>query len=208
MSPKPIHKKRILRRAFTLIEMLIVASLLSVTGLAVYNAIANGLRVWEYSRRYSAEEDVAVFLEKISVDLQNVYLFSQIEFQGKAEKIFIPTIVKVAADSATPDRNRIIEQIGAVEYFYQKGKKTIYRRQGNYSQALKSNKKLESRPLAGSIEGMRFTYLFLEEGKVKPKKTASVQIPLSVVVDVDFLEVGGHIRHIQRVINIPLGRKR
>lgn len=76
------------RRAFTLIEMLIVASLLSVTGLAVYHAIANGVRVWEYSRRYSSQEDAVIFFEKITADLQNAYQYSLISFDGKAQNYF------------------------------------------------------------------------------------------------------------------------
>ncbi len=208
MSPIPLQNKRFFRRAFTLIEMLIVASLLSVTGLAVYNAIANGLRVWEYSRRYSAEEDVAIFFEKISGDLHNTYAYSLIEFEGKADKIFIPTIVRMPADLKTPDKNHIIQQMGAVEYFFQKGKKTIYRRQSNYSQALKTKKKFQAQSLATSVEGLRFIYFFFEDGKIKPKKAVSKQIPVSVLVEVDFAEVGGNIRHLQRIINIPMGQEK
>ncbi len=193
------------KRAFTLIEMLLVASLLSVTGLAVYHAIANGLRVWEYSRRYSAEEDAAIFFEKINSDLQNAYRYSQISFEGKADKIFIPTVVRVMADSNTADKGQMIEQMGAAEYFYQKGKKTIYRRISNYSQALKAKHKLQAQPVATSIEGLRFTYFFLEDGKLKPKKSVSKDLPKSVQVEIDFAEVGGNIRHLQRLINIPVG---
>ncbi len=202
------RRKNFSRQAFTLIEMLLVASLLSVTGLAVYHAIANGLRVWEYSRRYSAEEDVAIFFEKISGDLQNVYQYSLIQFEGKAEKIFIPTIVRMPADAKTQDKGRMIEQMGACEYFFQKGKKTIYRRQRNYSQALKTKQKFEPVPLAASVESLHFTYFFLEDGKIKPKKSVSKEIPLSVLVEVDFAEVGGNVRHLQRMINIPVGNRK
>ncbi len=202
------HNKKFPCQAFTLIEMLIVVSLLSVTGLAVYNAIANGLRVWEYSRRYSAEEDVAIFFEKISGDLQNTYAYSLIEFEGKADKIFIPTIVRMPADLKTPDKNQMIEQVGALEYFFQKGKKTIYRRQSNYSQALKTKRKLQAQPLATSVEGLRFTYFSFEDDKIKPKKTVSKQIPVSVLIEVDFVEVSGNIRHLQRIVNIPMGREK
>ncbi len=207
MFQVPTCNMKFSRRAFTLIEMLLVASLLSVTGLAVYHAIANGLRVWEYSRRYSSQEDVAIFFEKISSDLQNAYRYSLIPMEGKAQKISIPTIVHMSADKGTPDKDRMIEQMGVVEYFFQKGQKTIYRRPYNYSQALKSKKNFKARPIVSPIEGLRFTYFFLEGDKVKPKKTLSNQVPVCIQVEVDFVEVGGAIRHLQRIINIPVGSK-
>ncbi len=201
-----VCKKKFSRRAFTLIEMLLVASLLSVTGLAVYHAIANGLRVWEYSRRYSSEEDVAIFFEKISSDLHNVYAYSLIPFEGKANQIFIPTIVTMPADKKAMDPDQMVEQIGAVEYFLQKGKKTIYRRQRNYSQALALKKFFDGRALAAPVENLRFTYFVIEGDEIKPRKIVSKRIPVSVQVDVDFTEVGGNIRHLKRIINIPMGR--
>ena len=195
------------RRAFTLIEMLIVASLLSVTGLAVYHAIANGVRVWEYSRRYSSQEDVAIFFEKITVDLQNVYHSSSISFDGTAQKIFIPTIVRMPADQGSPDKGQMIEQVGAAEYYLQSGKKTIYRRQRNYSQALKNKMNVDARALADSVTKLHFSYFVVEDGELKLKKTVADEIPASIQIEVDFVEVGGNVRHLKRMINIPSGVK-
>jgi prepilin-type N-terminal cleavage/methylation domain-containing protein len=195
-------------RAFTLIEMLIVASLLSVTGLAVYHAIANGMRVWEYSRRYSSQEDIAIFFEKITADLQNVYQSSLISFDGKAQNIFIPTIVRMPADQGSPDKGQMIEQMGAAEYYLQAGKRTIYRRQNNYSQALKNKKNIQARALSDSVTRLHFSYFVVEDGELKLKKKLSDEIPASVQIEIDFVEVGGNVRHLQRMINLPSGAKR
>lgn len=196
------------RRAFTLIEMLIVASLLSITGLAVYHAIANGVRVWEYSRRYSSQEDIAIFFEKITADLQNVYHSSLISFDGEPQMIFIPTIVRMPADQGSPDKGQMIEQIGGAEYYLQTGRQTIYRRQRNYSQALKNKKNVEARALAGSVTKLHFSYFVLENGELKLKKKLSDEIPASVQIEIDFVEVSGNVRHLQRMINLPCGAKR
>lgn len=202
--PKISRNPKIPKRAFTLIEMLLVASLLSVTGLAVYHSIATGLRVWEYSRRYSAEEDVAVFFEKLSLDLQNTYRYGGIVFEGKAEKVFIPTIVRTPIDKKISASGDIIEQMGGAEYFLQKGEKSICLRQANYSQALKK-KFFQPRTLAKPIENLKFTYYYYEDGKLSAKKTAANGIPVSILVEIDFVEVTGSIRHLQRMINIPVG---
>ncbi len=193
------------RRSFTLIEMLLVASLLSVTGLAVYHAIANGVRVWEYSRRYSSQQDVAIFLEKIATDLQDTFSFSLIVFEGKTDKIFIPTMVRMLADSKTADQSQMISQMGRVEYYYQKSDKTIYRRQSNYSQSTESKAKVQARSLVIPVEDLRFSYFIKQDGKLKQTKKVSGIIPVSVEVDIDFMEAGGNIRHLKRMINIPVG---
>jgi prepilin-type N-terminal cleavage/methylation domain-containing protein len=191
-------------KAFTLIEMLLVASLLSVTGLAVYHAISDGLRVWEYSRRYSSEEDVAVFFEKLSADLQNTYRYSAIAFDGKENKILIPTIVRTPVDKEISASGDLVEQMGCAEYFLQTGEKAIYRRQANYSQSLKK-KFAPARALAAPVEKLHFKYYGFEDGKLKPKKSVNKEIPVAVMVQIDFREVGGSVRHLQRMINIPIG---
>lgn len=199
-----IRRIKTSHKAFTLIEMLLVASLLSVTGLAVYHAISDGLRIWEYSRRYSSEEDVAVFFEKLTTDLQNIYRYSAISFDGKENKILIPTIVRTPVDKEISGSGDLVEQMGCAEYFLQTGEKAIYRRQANYSQSL--NKKFApARALAVPVEKLHFKYYFVEEGKLKAKKTAAKEIPAAVLIQIDFREVGGSVRHLQRMINIPAG---
>lgn len=184
--------------------MLLVTSLMSVTGLAVYHAISDGMKVWEYSRRYSAEEDVAVFFEKFSLDVQNIYRFGNIVFEGRPDKVSIPTIVRTPIDKKISANGDLIEQLGMAEYFLQKGEKTIYRRQANYSQALKK-KFPPGRALAKPIEKMHFTYYYIEDGELKKKKTVSKDIPAAILVEIDFIEVNGSLRHLQRMINIPIG---
>lgn len=204
-----MSRRRKLRalRAFTLVELLLVTALLSATSLAVYHAIADGIRVWQYSRRFSAEEDVAVFLEKLAEDLQNTYAYSLIKFDGKPDKIIIPTMIRAAADTGRKkDRNTgdLTEQMGAVQYFLQSGKKTIFRRQAVYGQALKE-KFSEARALAAPVARLQFSYIFYKDGEMKVDRTVKGSIPVSVLVDVEFVEVTGKARRIRRLINIPVG---
>ncbi|HSV43921.1 MAG TPA: hypothetical protein VLJ10_05135, partial [Candidatus Bathyarchaeia archaeon] len=70
--------------SFTLIELLLVASLLSLISVSLYQALSNGLRVWQYTRRLSVEEDVMIFLDKLSADLRNSFDYSLFFFdEGK-----------------------------------------------------------------------------------------------------------------------------
>ena len=198
------NNKPLSKTAYTLIEMLLVVSLMGMTGLAVFHAITNGIRVWEYSRRYSAEEDVAIFFEKITADLQNTYRYSQIKFDGRPEKIFIPTIVHVPIDKKSGDKSKeMIDQMGGAEYFFQKGKKTIFRRAANYGQAM-DHKFSEARVLAMPVQSLHFSYIFYEDKEIKVKNSLKGQIPVSIQVDVDFLEVSGRSRRLTRLINLPI----
>jgi len=195
------------RHAFTLFELLLVVSLLSITGLAIYNAISNGLRVWEYSQRFSAEEDVAIFFERLTEDLRNTYSYSLIPFDGKPDKLVIPTVIRAPIDTGKKkDRGNtdMAEQMGAAQYFLQSGKKTIFRRQGVYGQALKQ-KFSEGRALAAPVARLQFSYIFYDKGKQKIEKTSKGKIPASVMVDVEFVEVTGQPRRIKRIIHIPIG---
>lgn len=193
------------RLAFTLIEMILVTSLLSVTGLAVYHAIANGIKIWQYSLRYSAQEDVAVLIEKLTVDLQNTFFYSLIAWEGKPDKILFSTIIRAPADKTSPENGQILDQMGSVEYFYQKGKKTVFRRQSVYGQALKTKKKSEARALASPVESIRFTYYQIEGGKIKAKKSISNSVPFAIQIDVELKEAGGSLAHLTRMIEIPTG---
>ncbi len=200
----PINNRIRKRKAYTLIEMLLVVSLMGMTGLAVYHAIANGIRVWEYSRRYSAEEDVAIFFEKIAADLQNSFSYSQISFDGRPEKIFFPTIVHVPVDKKIAGKsNEMVDQMGGVEYFIQKGKKTIFRRTASYGQAT-DHKFSEARALASPVQSLRFTYIYFVDGERQVKNSLKGSLPVSIQIDVDFLEVGGHVRRFTRMINLPV----
>lgn len=194
-------------RGFTLIEMLLVVSLLGITGIAVYHAISDGLRVWQYSRRFSAEEDVAIFLEKLAADLQNTQQFSLIRFHGKEDKIVIPAIVRVPADKKDKARQgQYLEQLGAVEYSLQKDKRAVRRRQANYSLALKK-RFFEYSVVAAPVERLQFSYYLNDPQRPKPQKVCKDEIPLSVEVSIDFVEVNGGIRNIRRLINIPVAAR-
>lgn len=196
-----------LTAAFTLIEMLLVVALLSTVSLAVYNALANGIRVWEYSRRFSAEEDVAIFLEKLSADLQNTYAYSLVAFDGKPDKLTIPTIVQATVKEGKNKDLNTVRQMGAVQYYWEADKKQISRRQGVYGQAVKQ-KFSESRTLAKSIGKLRFSYILYEKGKPRVEPAIKGRIPAAVLVEFEFAEVTGKSRPVKRLINIPISDER
>ena len=53
-------------KGFTIIETILVASIMSIIALTLYNAIANGLKVWDRAHKFLVEEDIALFLDDVA----------------------------------------------------------------------------------------------------------------------------------------------
>ena len=181
------------QRGFTLLETVLVVSLLSVVSLAVYNAIANGLRVWQRSQQFLLEEDAALFLDKLEYDLQNGLDYSLLAFDGAVRKISFPAVVRTWQDqriagSAQPE---LIEQIGMVQYSYDKIDRTVFRSQANYSQAL-NGKFGEARPLVSPLSGLKFSFLVVSGKETKWQQRAAGQLPRAVKVEIEYQEKNGN----------------
>ena len=84
---------------FTLIEILMVTALLSVIGLSLFSVFNSGISVWQRLTQEVIAEDVNLFFEKISSDLQSTFLFSEISFQGKEDEISFPVILSASSKS-------------------------------------------------------------------------------------------------------------
>jgi len=191
------------RHGMTIIEMLIVVSLVSMISLALYHSLINGLKVWEESRRLIIEEDVAIFLDKLSQDLRNVSQYSKITIEGNEYRFSFPTIVRTQADaySGLP-KDAYVDQLGKVEYYYDILKDSIFRRQANYSQAM--NERFQpSQLLAKSIERFNFRYYYLtRDGKMTSVDVLDV-CPSGVEVEVEFFDKQG-LRVMRKYIDIPV----
>ena len=72
----------------TLIEILLVLSLVSIISIALYKALRNGLQVWERSRYLVVEEDIAIFFDKITQDIKNSYFIQRLDLKGR-KRIFL-----------------------------------------------------------------------------------------------------------------------
>ena len=186
--------------ALTFVEMLLVVSLLSVIAVALYNTFSNGLKVWERANRLVAEEDIAIFLEKLTQDLQSALSFSQIQFDGTKNRLSFATIVRTPADSKKKiGEQAYIDEIGRVEYDFDSLRNALYRRQANYSLALK-NKFLSERTLT-NIRAMEFKYFYHNGGW---QDSAHRIVPSAVRMDIEFGDEKNP-RRMTRLIGIPIG---
>lgn len=190
--------------AFTIVEMTLVVSLMAMVGLAVYQSITNGLKVWQRAGKMSYEEDLAVFFDKLSTDIHNTFVFAKLPFQGKESVLSFPTIIRTAADSKGTSKAEVyVEQLGAVQYRFDPLTKTLVYAQANYSQSLKE-KFGRPRVLLTSVYSLAFSYLTRKEGKTVKELRWEEGVPEAVIVELKVLDERGEVRTMEKIINVPI----
>lgn len=206
--PPRWRRTPVVRRGFTFTEMILVISVISVLGLALYQSISHGLRIWERTQRFLLEEDVAIFFDRITRDLHNAFNYSLLFFEGEEDRIAFATIVRVPVDrKIRPAGDAYTDQIGRVEYYCDGLQSILYRRVANYSQALEGTFG-KARLIARPVASLKFYYYVRDEEAVEVKTQIEEVLPLAVRVEVEFLDPDGRLRKAKRVINIPAGGHR
>ena len=167
---------------FTLMEMLLVTTLVSVIGLAVFSALNNGLKLWARGIGLGHEGELAIGLDKIGEDLRLTVPVSGIAFKGTGARCAFPAIVLTPADKkGSRAEERIINQIGAVEYRFEPAEGKIIRRQANYGQALKKQWG-QDYEIASGLEEVTLGYYFAGDKRFLARPEADEKIPAGVMV--------------------------
>lgn len=199
---RKIHQKS---PGFSLIEILLVVSLMAMVGLSIYSAFSTGLKVWERGKYFGTEEDIAIFFDHISEELRNSFRFSRIPFYGRSQRIAFPTVVNILPNSRMSfAENSYISQIGRVEYEFDVLRDQFLKREADYGQALQG-KYSEKGVILKSIRKIEFKYYFPgEKGELLSTQIAD-QLPAVVAIEIEYLDQSGAAQKITRMVNIPLG---
>lgn len=194
------------RKGFTFVEMLLVVSLLSVIGASLYQAIANGVRIWNRAHYFSVEEDVAVFMDKFRQDLRHSLEYSQLSWEAKdGRELSFPALIITRADKKVAgDRTLYVPQIGMVQYRFDGLDRALIREEANYGQALEEEYG-RRQTLAQPVEDMKLFYIYKTDGQLKSESGLRTGVlPSAVVVELTFLDDTGARRTIQQQVNMPL----
>ena len=187
----------------TLMEILLVVSLIGIVSLAIYHALSNGIKVYQRHQRLVVEEDVVIFFEKLKQDVRQSFRYAKIPFKGDSYTFSFPTFVTTRADARSglnPDR--YIDQLGRVEYSYDLNDDTIYRRQANYSQAL-SNQYGEKQALVTSVRDLKFRYFYFTDKTEEYSPEVLETVPYGVEVEITFSDARG-TRSLKKFIHLPI----
>jgi prepilin-type N-terminal cleavage/methylation domain-containing protein len=119
------------KKGFTLVELMIVAGIMCIIGLAITSTFAGGLKVYYKMRSYSTvKADVLLALERIEKDIRNAFAFADMDFVGTSRKVTFPALVRSYDADDIPYMS-----VGSAAYFTSERskKRQIAREEKNYS---------------------------------------------------------------------------
>lgn len=197
-----ISQKKFIQ-GITLIELLLVVSLMAGISLTLYNAFSAGLKIWHRHQKLVVEENIAIFFDKLSHDLRNVYYYSLIAAEGSYDHFSFPAIIlTVKDDRLQKEEVDYVEQLGKVKYSFRLLDKTIYRQKAGYSDAL--NKSFgPGEPIAKGIDRLTFKYVYRGEEGETLSDTVLETLPSSIEVKVTFTS-NEQQKSLRKFIDLPL----
>lgn len=200
------------RLGFTLVELMIVAAILSTVGIVLYSAFSNGLNIWQRINQEMVIEDVNIFFDKISSELRGSFQFSEIPLRGRTGELTFPAIVR-----ARDHRGKLKEEIGAVHYSFDPKSGAIDRQQKSYSE-IYLDKDTGKQAMIDHVSSLEFQYYYydLEQEEyswveswqdedeslgIKAKKI----LPVAVRITVGIMGQEKKERRITKTVWIPSG---
>lgn len=146
--------------AFSLVELLLVMAILSGVAIAIYTTVANGINIWQRIVVEITEEDAGIFLERVSGDLRNTFLFQGIKFRGTRDSVSFPGLIRLTTKEGAATG------IGEVRYAFDRRDKMISRGYKTYSQLYRKRGD-QTRTIADKIESLEFEYYSYEPERKK-----------------------------------------
>ncbi len=200
------------RFGFTLIELMIVAMILSTVGITLYSTFSNGLNIWKRINQEMVIEDVNIFFDKISRELRGSFQFSEIPLRGRTGELNFPAIVQVR-----DHRGDLKEGIGEVYYSFEPKSGAIYRQQKSYSE-IYVDKNTGKQAMIDHVSSLEFQYYHydLEQEEyswveswqdedeslgIKAKKI----LPVAVRITIGIIGQERNERRITKTVWIPSG---
>lgn len=146
-----------MKKAFTLIELLIVTTIFSIVSIAVYATFSSGMNVWRRSKEINIEQERALLkIEKLGRELRQTFNFKDIDFYGSKDKLQIPAIVDF--------------EVARITYFFDADKKILFRscdRLADILTAKEKKEELESKPVVylSNADKLSFSYFYFDMQK-------------------------------------------
>lgn len=199
------HLRRKFKPAFTLLELLVVSSLIAAVGIGLYQALGNGISLWKWQVSNRARGDVLIFFSRVEQDFKNYCDLSDSDFSGSSNLVYFfvhhtdyifmsPAEMLSGEEDATP--------VYRVEYKFNPEKKEIRRRVYQFG----FDKPRSDRESLTGIEDLRFRfYVFSEATNTMISYDSVVGVtPAAVEVQVDLINGNGQKETYSKMIEIPI----
>jgi prepilin-type N-terminal cleavage/methylation domain-containing protein len=202
-----------MKKGFTLIEVLITASIMALVAVAILSVFAAGLKVYERVRKYSdIRTDILFSLEKMEKDLRSLPNIPQIDFKAQPGLITFPAVVH-----ANPDNQNEIS-LGSISYYVDDSSHYLVKDEKDYSAATAEEPGEGIVTNLVYVNSLKFTYYFYDEKakafywaeswkedkeENKTKRKPVVHTPLGVKIEVSY-DDNGESNTLTRTIYFPL----
>ena len=190
------------KNCFTLTEVAIVAALFSVVGIALVSSFSSGLKVWKKVYTQTPQDQVAIFFDKVSLDLRSAFNHNEIKFLGNAKRISFPGLI-ITRDSG----GSLKKSIGEVVYYWDESGKKILRITNSMSDLYKESRGKVYEVLNGvdNFEINYYSYSPEEDEYFWNDCRQDGILPLSVTITVSF-GYEDNILNFTKTISLPAGR--
>ncbi len=192
------------RRSFTLVEVLLVASLIAVIGAAVAQSLLNGMRIWQRIQRVGVDESAMLFAERFASDLANAADMVELPFHGEGDRCAFATIVRTGY--APFGRGPVVayaDQPGRVEYGFDRAGRNLYRQRAYYGQALKGESR-QAEVLITGVEAVSFKYFDMTPEGLVGHPLGEAVVPSVIKVTVAYRRSDGSRGEIVRDFVVPV----
>ncbi|MCK5288693.1 MAG: prepilin-type N-terminal cleavage/methylation domain-containing protein [Candidatus Omnitrophica bacterium] len=203
------YNEKMIRKSFTILELLVSLMIFSLVSVAVYSVLSNGIAVWRKGNINNKQEiRVRIALEKMSRRLRNSFKFKTIPFEGTSESIKFPSFIERAIE----DNNTL--EMGQIIYFFNDNKKGLFQEEKTYPELFQQGENDSSLEIISGVKNWTFSYCYLDnatgEYKWKDdwKKEDQDTYPKAVRIEC-LIVLGGNIeKDISKIIFMPMGTGR
>ncbi|MBP9866231.1 MAG: prepilin-type N-terminal cleavage/methylation domain-containing protein [Candidatus Omnitrophica bacterium] len=191
-------------RGFSLIELLVVCTIVSFLGTVLYATFYQGVNLWKRSQVDRGEFRDLFFAERLTQDLRSAFTFSGQKIQGRAGEFNFYTLLSGSDLGLQKETSSLLFPC-AVRYYFNTSTRQVTREVQSYSQILTGAK--ERIRTSTVFEGpQRVEWMFMGRNK-----TASIlwqttwqkdYLPNAVKLSIEY---EGQKQSFIRIINIPGG---
>jgi type II secretion system protein J len=187
-----------LNRAFTLVELLIAASIFAVVMVSLYAAFATGVFGYRnIEERIGAYQEAINILTFIDKDIRNSLPFSsaEVKFSGSASSVSFFTLVD---DYQGSEMTRTLARVS-----YERNGPGLMRTCRRKQESLSLNPQTKPEEIASGVEDMVFTYLYNDGGALKEKDSWQDLKALPAAVKVKLKIKKKSVYDFERTIYLP-----
>lgn len=198
-------------KGFTIIELLLAASIMSIIALAILSTFGAGMQAFERVQSFGGfRADVSLFLEGFERDMRNTFAFSPIKFRGNGQRVSFAAIgTKIDEDG---NEFTVLEERS---YDFDSSQKALIEKEENFAPTVSSaaEENVRTHQIA-PIKAVVFQYYSyrkeIQDGKERIESgwqgtwTDEGTIPRGIKIQLTF-DDGGKEVSLARTVFIPSG---